>query len=183
MRSRRHLLVRHHRHDGAPRRRKPFSLRAFLTPRRLKTGAIALAIAIVVGVAGLHQHDGSYASLRVIDGSGHDWLIPEWRTNSGGGQPIPPVEPGQFRFELSNANAEPHDLVLVRTERDPANLPVRENRVDLALAGEVIGEIEPLPPGDSAATDAIPLESGKYVILCNVPGHYEEGMYYELSVR
>ncbi len=183
MRSRRRLLVRHHRHAGAPRRREPFSLRALFTPRRLKTGVVALAIAAVVGVAGLHHHGDRYASLRVIDDSGNDWHIPEWRTNSGGGQPIPPVDSGSFRFELSNANAEPHDLVLVRTERDPADLPVRGHRVDLTTAGDVIGEIEPLPPGDSAATDAIPLDSGSYVILCNVPGHYEEGMYYELLVR
>ena len=46
----------------------------------------------------------------------------------------------------------------------------------------MIGEIPEMPPGRTGAT-TLDLEPGKYVMFCNVSGHYAAGMYGRLNVK
>ena len=52
------------------------------------------------------------------------------------------------------------------------------SKVDEAASGTVIGRIDEsdLGPGKSASA-TFELSPGKYVLICNVAGHYEDGMY------
>jgi uncharacterized cupredoxin-like copper-binding protein len=78
-----------------------------------------------------------------------------------------------------------HELVLFKTNTDPANLPtasdggVDEEKLD-KVAGEV-GEIADVEAGDSGS-GKFDLTPGKYVMFCNLPGHYAQGMYGTLTV-
>ena len=87
------------------------------------------------------------------------------------------VSPGEITFNTSNEGGLPHELVVLRTDIGAGSLPVSDAKVDLAAAGEVIGEIETdmLPAGGSASA-TFNLPAGNYVLLCNVPAHYEQGM-------
>ncbi|WP_245474327.1 sulfocyanin-like copper-binding protein [Mesorhizobium sp. M2A.F.Ca.ET.042.01.1.1] len=67
---------------------------------------------------------------------------------------------------------------------DPtASLPYidAENRVDEDKAGDK-GEVSELDPGASG-TLTVDLKPGKYVLICNVPGHFATGMWTEFTVK
>ena len=89
---------------------------------------------------------------------------------------------GDLRFELTNADGVRHDFVVLRTDVDAADLPVDGGRVDLAEVGDVVGEIETVLPGSSGGR-TFTLPAGRYVLYCNIAGHYEGGMYYSLVVE
>jgi uncharacterized cupredoxin-like copper-binding protein len=57
------------------------------------------------------------------------------------------------------------------------------SKVDETASGDVVGKIEKsdLGSGRSAST-TLDLSPGKYVFICNVSGHYEDGMYVAFEV-
>ena len=82
--------------------------------------------------------------------------------------------PGEVVFEVRNAGALPHEVILVRTELDAAALPVHDGAVD-EEALDVVAEVRDLAGGESATMTA-ELEAGHYVLICNLSGHYESGV-------
>jgi uncharacterized cupredoxin-like copper-binding protein len=58
---------------------------------------------------------------------------------------------------------------------DTKNAEVNENHV------HSLGEVGDLPPGHSG-TLTLNLKPGKYLLFCNEPGHYADGMKTELTV-
>jgi uncharacterized cupredoxin-like copper-binding protein len=97
------------------------------------------------------------------------------------------VSAGEVTFNATNTSAaEEHELVIVKTDVAHDAFTAKAdnpNQVDEEAAGELIGEIEPedLQPGasDSATFN---LSEGNYVLLCNVPGHYQLGMHVAFAV-
>jgi uncharacterized cupredoxin-like copper-binding protein len=85
--------------------------------------------------------------------------------------------PGTTAFFVTNHGEIEHEFVLIRTDAASDALAVAGGQVDLASAGEVMGEIETdvLQP-DASGFLRLDLVAGKYVLICNVPGHYEAGM-------
>lgn len=94
------------------------------------------------------------------------------------------VQSGDVIFKASNKGTLPHELVIVKTGMDVKALPVEEGKVVEAKAGELIGEIEPdrLVPGVSSE-DTFALGVGQYALICNIAGHYQNGMYAALEVK
>ena len=101
------------------------------------------------------------------------------------------VKAGQVYFLVTNAGPDhPHELVIVRTDKDPEELPVVEGRVPEDQV-EMIGEVEAFAPG-TQASGVFRLEPGKYVLICNLvereahgelESHVEEGMVATLTVE
>ncbi|MCB0866788.1 MAG: hypothetical protein KDB58_13825 [Solirubrobacterales bacterium] len=60
-------------------------------------------------------------------------------------------------------------------------MPTKQGDVD-EDALNVRGEVSETPPGESGKV-ALNLKRGKYVMFCNVPGHYSQGMYGKLTVK
>jgi uncharacterized cupredoxin-like copper-binding protein len=103
------------------------------------------------------------------------------------------VPAGRTRLSVVNEGSGPHEFLLVRTDLEPAELPVGLFGVSLARAGElVVGEDhtehvhdyeEALGLAIGQTLSANPrLKPGRYVILCNIEGHYNEGEFAELIV-
>ena len=86
---------------------------------------------------------------------------------------------GPVTFDARNLGKIKHELVVLRTDRPAAALPVANGQ-----ASEVgkIGEIEQFAPGRIEAA-SFPLAPGHYVLLCNVGGHYQQGMHVGLTVQ
>ena len=86
---------------------------------------------------------------------------------------------GPVAFAARNLGKAKHELVVLRTDRQPAALPIANGQ-----AREVgkIGEIEQFAPGGIEAA-SFRLAPGHYVLLCNVPGHYQRGMHVGLTVQ
>jgi len=68
--------------------------------------------------------------------------------------------------------------VVFKTDLAPDALPVDEDgNVDEAGEGvELVDEIEDIAPGDTPSL-TVNLDAANYVIICNIPGHYAQGMH------
>jgi len=94
---------------------------------------------------------------------------------------------GMVTISAPNQGQLPHELVLFKTNSSPGSLPTLSNgEVDeegLEASGvESPGEIEDVGPGETKSA-ALKLTPGKYVMICNLPGHYKQGMYGTLTVK
>ncbi len=94
------------------------------------------------------------------------------------------VSSGQVTFNVSNVTTdnETHEFVIVKTDLDSADLPVdADGNVDEDQI-TVVDEVEDLEPGNSEDL-TVNLDPGHYVIMCNVEGHYKQGMHTNLTVQ
>ena len=109
------------------------------------------------------------------------------------------IKMGEFYFDPKNATAKAgpttieapnegkaeHEMVLFKSNMNPAKLPteangeVSEEKMD--EVAEEAGEIADVEAGDTKSED-FELTPGKYVMFCNLPGHYAAGMYGTLTV-
>jgi uncharacterized cupredoxin-like copper-binding protein len=95
------------------------------------------------------------------------------------------VPAGTVSFRIRNQGPTSHEFIVVRTERDPAKLPlqldgltVNEEAPGIKLLDEAGGlDI------DDRETMVLDLAPGHYVMYCNLEGHYLGGMYAALTVR
>ena len=96
------------------------------------------------------------------------------------------VAPGPVTFEATNDGPnDPHELVVVRTDLGPADLPTSEDGSydESAEGAELIDEIEEFDPGTTESI-TLDLDEGSYVLLCNLveeeggelEAHYALGM-------
>ena len=91
------------------------------------------------------------------------------------------VPAGEVKFSVSNEGTVPHELVIIRSEAAPDALPVEggivpEDEVDF------VGEVEEFPAGETDS-GSFNLDAGNYVLICNIPTHYEQGMRVALKVE
>lgn len=96
------------------------------------------------------------------------------------------AQAGPTTIEAPNEGSAEHELVVFKSSLSAAKLPTEANgEVDeekLEQTGaEEAGEIEDVEPGRSKSGD-FKLSAGKYVMFCNLPGHYAQGMYGTLTV-
>ncbi len=94
------------------------------------------------------------------------------------------VKAGEVTFKVKNDSKDTIHEMIVMYLTDPAKpLPYisNENRVDEDKAGDK-GEVSELDPGKSG-TLTVELKAGKYLLICNVPGHYGAGMWTEFTVN
>lgn len=91
------------------------------------------------------------------------------------------VKAGEVTFAAKNAGAAPHELAVVKSDADPKKLPVKDGLMDES-ASKPLGRTPNLAAGASG-TVKVKLEPGKYVLLCNVPGHYSLGMAVPFTVN
>jgi uncharacterized cupredoxin-like copper-binding protein len=89
---------------------------------------------------------------------------------------------GNANLEVANRGTETHELVILRTDSPANRLPVRGDRVVEHEAGKNYGEVDDLAPGQRRSLN-VSLPPGRYVLICNLPGHYEKGMHAVLTVQ
>ncbi|MCK9486900.1 MAG: hypothetical protein M0R73_09445 [Dehalococcoidia bacterium] len=80
------------------------------------------------------------------------------------------VPAGAVTFEVENAGALLHELVVIKSDQAVADLPAANAAADLS-ALDVAGDATDIQPGASD-TLKVDLEAGTYILLCNIPGHY-----------
>lgn len=90
---------------------------------------------------------------------------------------------GPVTFNIDNQGPATHEFVVFKTDLAPDALPmtdqgtVDEKSKDL----EDVDEVEDISAGSSQSLDTN-LDAGHYVVICNLPGHYAQGMRAPLSV-
>jgi uncharacterized cupredoxin-like copper-binding protein len=88
------------------------------------------------------------------------------------------VSAGVLDLRLLNAGTKPHELVILRTNLAADQLPLGDDdRVDDTADGvtSVFATGDQIASGDTAPIAAA-LVAGDYVLLCNLPGHYQAGI-------
>ena len=94
------------------------------------------------------------------------------------------VPSGQVTFAATNEGPSVHEFEIfsVPDGVDPNDLPVSDNVADTDGAGlEVIDEVEDIAPSTTANL-TVALQPGTYAVICNLAGHYQQGMHAELTV-
>lgn len=88
------------------------------------------------------------------------------------------ITAGKVTFVVRNAGTMKHEFVVIRS-----NLHHHLLQMSGQQASEVgvKGEIEPFGPGTTKRL-TLTLAPGKYVLLCNMPGHYRKGQYLAFTV-
>lgn len=92
------------------------------------------------------------------------------------------VKAGSVLIKARNVGVGQHELVVARTTRAPDNLPTDKLGSVKEGAINVIGEVSETQPGKTGQT-TLNLKPGKYVMFCNVAGHYSLGMRGRLIVK
>ncbi len=94
---------------------------------------------------------------------------------------VPSVAAGDVKVTADNVGKIEHELVFIKTDLAADDLPVVKGRVDEKKAGTAEGEVEDVAPGAKKNITA-KLPAGHYALICNYPGHYEQGMHTDLTV-
>lgn len=91
---------------------------------------------------------------------------------------------GKITFDVTNnSKGTIHEMIVMQLDPAGDALPyiTADNKVDEDKAGDK-GEVSELDPGKSGSL-TVDLVPGKYLLICNVPGHYASGMWTEFTVN
>lgn len=88
------------------------------------------------------------------------------------------VKAGTVSFAVRNGGKAKHEIEIIRTAKRASSLPVKGGK---AVAPDELKEIENIQPG-ATRTLAVKLTRGHYILICNLPGHYQGGMRRDLNV-
>jgi uncharacterized cupredoxin-like copper-binding protein len=92
------------------------------------------------------------------------------------------AQAGKVDFIVTNDGPSVHEFVVFKTDLAPDKLPLKSGAVDESGAGvKHIDEIEDINPNTTQKLE-VDLQAGKYVLICNLPGHYQSGMHVGLTV-
>jgi uncharacterized cupredoxin-like copper-binding protein len=92
------------------------------------------------------------------------------------------VPAGEVTFKVVNSSKDIVHEMIVAPVKPPKPLPF--DKAALAVKEEAtthLGEVSELDPGATGSLQ-LTLKPGKYILYCNVPGHYMLGMWTEISV-
>jgi hypothetical protein len=92
------------------------------------------------------------------------------------------LAPGPVTLRVHNEGPDQHELIVVPTT--DGKLPIRPD--GLTVDEETVEESEPgsLEPGEPGAVRYLHLNlaPGRYILFCNMEGHYMGGMHHEVVV-
>jgi uncharacterized cupredoxin-like copper-binding protein len=94
------------------------------------------------------------------------------------------VPAGNVTFQVTNSSKDiVHEMILSPAPADGKLMPYMADmaKVDEDGAGH-LGEVSELNPGQGGAL-TLDLKPGKYVLFCNIPSHFMNGMWTEITVN
>ncbi len=161
------------------------------SPRRLLSIGSILATLFVVGActpAGTSQTPPTGGTGEVAA------TLSEWKVDVSAAS----VPAGRVTFSVTNRGAIAHEFLVIRTDTLAADLPVKDNMIDVMAMGGPMGSGMDMPGMSAApdmehpagtvgvieqvaagAADQLVLDDltpGHYVIICDLPAHYQQGM-------
>ena len=89
---------------------------------------------------------------------------------------------GTVVFDVKNAGTIVHEFVVIRTDATPDKLPPSAGEPGQMLEDGTVGEVEDINVNETKQL-SLKLEPGKYVLICNLVGHYLLGMHAGFVVK
>lgn len=137
-------------------------------------GVLVLALTFAIAACGGGDEPAEGAVHTILD---------EWSITAGhDGDTAFAVSQGEVTFEVHNDGRTPHELALIKTDLPVASLPMSDRTVDEEAAGTLLGRTSEMD-SDELELLTIDLQPGAYALICNIPGHYEQGMYAPVVVE
>jgi uncharacterized cupredoxin-like copper-binding protein len=135
---------------------------------RQRALAVAAVIALAVPLAACSSDSGGVGATEV------DYKITLDDTT---------LPSGETTFDIHNEAEQTHEFVVVKTDLAPDELPTDENG-DVDEEGEGIEPVDEVEDISAGSTESLTvnLDAGNYVAICNLPGHYRQGMHTGFTV-
>jgi uncharacterized cupredoxin-like copper-binding protein len=94
------------------------------------------------------------------------------------------VPHGNVRFNVTNlASNLVHEVIVARISDENQLLPYDQSRNKVDVEGiQTLGSVAEIDPSKSASL-TLELKPGKYLLYCNVAGHYMAGMWTVIEVK
>ena len=118
------------------------------------------------------------AALSPSPASGATVGLTEWKVTVDG-----TIESGKTDLAITNAGVAPHELLVFKSDLDPSAFPtdaagdIKEKGAGVIL----VSDGDNIDPAGSQ-TRSIDLAPGKYLFVCNIPGHFKQGMFTVVTV-
>lgn len=90
------------------------------------------------------------------------------------------VKAGSVKFGIRNLASMEHQFDLIRTDLAPDKLPIDSGAK--AKEDGLVKQVKGIGAG-KVATISADLSPGRYLVICNIAGHYQLGMRAELRVE
>jgi hypothetical protein len=93
------------------------------------------------------------------------------------------IKAGPSTFTISNFGTMPHELLIFRSDLPPAAYP-KDKSGDIVEDGpgvDLVSDGENIDP-TAAQVRTVNLNPGTYLFVCNIPGHFKQGMYQVVTV-
>jgi uncharacterized cupredoxin-like copper-binding protein len=132
--------------------------------RKLVLPAAAAAVAVAIGVP-IALGSSAGTSVNVTE--------KEFKVTPS----VKSVKAGSVTFKIKNRGVLAHTFAIVKTSLPAGKLPVKNDRVTL----KPIKDVGPFQPG-KGGTLTLNLKAGKYVLYCNIKGHYNGGQHIAFTV-
>jgi uncharacterized cupredoxin-like copper-binding protein len=89
---------------------------------------------------------------------------------------------GTVIFDVKNSGTIVHEFVVIKTDAAQDKLPASAGEPGQMLEDGTVGEVEDINVGESKQL-SLKLDPGKYVLICNLVGHYLLGMHVGFVVK
>lgn len=92
---------------------------------------------------------------------------------------------GDVTFNLKNNGPSQHEFVVFKTDLDAAQLPYDKEKFAVTEDSSELTKVdekEAIDPGKSTSL-TVTLAPGHYVLICNIPTHYVQGMRTNFTVN
>lgn len=138
-------------------------------PRWLVVAAVPMALTLVA--TGCSKSKGGVAA-----------TVDEWKIALGESS----APAGDVTFDISNEGTKVHEFVVFKTDLAEDALPTITEAGEIIIDEEgegleAVDEVEDIAPG-SGDSLTVNLAAGTYVVVCNRPGHYDQGMHATFTV-
>ena len=93
------------------------------------------------------------------------------------------IKSGKTSYPITNMGTVPHELLVFKTDLAPSAFPT-DATGDITEEGagvELVSDGDNIDPSGSQ-TRSIDLTPGKYVFVCNIAGHFKQGMFTTVTV-
>jgi len=158
-------------------------MRVFVAARATGLALLLAGSAVVLACGGGASEGGSASGgAKAPEGKGPEGpvtvALSEWAMKPAS----PSVKAGNVVFKVTNNGTTPHELVVVKAD-------VAQDKLEKNSSG-LVDETKYKPLGRTKQLDgaksedlAVDVTPGKYVLLCNIAGHYDLGMHTAFTVN
>lgn len=112
--------------------------------------------------------------------AGQSIVLSEWKVDMPA-----TLKAGQADFTISNAGTIQHELLVFKSNLDPSAYP-KDSAGDIDEEGpgiNLISDGDNLDVGGTQPRSVDLSKPGKYLFVCNIPGHFQQGMFTLVTVK